>query len=168
MKNRCNNPNDKNYCNYGERGIKVCNEWMNDFAVFYNWAVENGYQEGLSIERKDVNGNYCPENCEWITLTAQQFNKRTTKRFEYNGKNLTLVEWSKLLGISADTLASRIYTRKWSVERALTTPVYTNTRNKNARYPIQNDGSILGPKENATDHDFETWLRLYEGREICS
>ena len=117
MKQRCNNPNDKNYHNYGGRGIKVCNEWLKDFSNFYNWAISNGYQEGLSIERKDVNGDYCPENCCWITMKEQQSNKRDSKKFEYDGKNLTLLEWSKLLNISPDTLASRYYTRHWTIEK---------------------------------------------------
>lgn len=133
MKQRCNNPNDKNYHNYGGRGIKVCNEWLKDFSNFYNWAISNGYQEGLSIERKDVNGDYCPENCCWITMKEQQSNKRDSKKFEYDGKNLTLLEWSKLLNISPDTLASRYYTRHWTIEKTLTTPVHTTSRNKKAK-----------------------------------
>jgi hypothetical protein len=76
MKTRCYNPNCRNYHNYGGRGIIVCEEWKNDFVVFYNWAMANGYTDELTIERVDVNGNYCPENCTWISLSEQSKNKR--------------------------------------------------------------------------------------------
>ena len=133
MKDRCYNPNDKRYKNYGRRGIKVCDEWLNSFENFYNWAINNGYQEGLTIDRIDVDGNYEPSNCRWVTTKEQQFNKRNNKRFFHDGKNLTLPEWSEILHISLDTLVSRIYTRGWNVERALTEPVHTQSRNKKAK-----------------------------------
>ena len=76
MKGRCTNPNSSKYERYGERGISVCDKWMKDFRPFKNWALKNGYQEGLSIDRIDNDGNYCPENCQWITLSDN-----TRKRF---------------------------------------------------------------------------------------
>lgn len=95
MKARCNRKSCPAYKNYGERGIKVCKEW-NDFVVFYKWAKENGYKQNLTIDRKDVNGNYCPENCRWITMKEQKLNKRGTLYYF----DETLKNACKRLGLS--------------------------------------------------------------------
>ncbi len=79
MKQRCNNPNNRKFKDYGGRGIKVCAEWETSFEAFYNWAVSNGYAAGLSIDRIDVNSNYCPDNCRWVTMTVQRHNRRDSK-----------------------------------------------------------------------------------------
>lgn len=76
IKTRCQNPNHGDYANYGARGIKVCNEWNCSFAAFKEWALANGYNDNLTIERMDVNGDYCPENCTWITKGQQVKNQR--------------------------------------------------------------------------------------------
>lgn len=81
MKNRCYNKNVKKYKNYGALGVSVCSEWKNDFVSFYNWAVKNGYDENAkfgdcTLDRINVYGNYCPENCRWISNKEQQKNKR--------------------------------------------------------------------------------------------
>ena len=79
MKQRCGNSNDKDYANYGGRGIRVCAEWDNSSVAFIEWALANGYENGLSIDRINCDGNYCPENCRWATMTQQQRNKRVEK-----------------------------------------------------------------------------------------
>lgn len=79
MKQRCLNPNNPRYDDYGGRGITICEEWLSNFMNFYNWAMENGYRDDLTIERDDVNGNYEPGNCSWKTRLHQVRNQRRTK-----------------------------------------------------------------------------------------
>lgn len=131
MKGRCYNKRDKAYKNYGMRGIKICDEWLNDFMCFYNWSIENGYEEGLSIERLDVNGNYEPSNCKWITLHEQQFNKTDTHYLTYNNETKSIAEWSIETGIPYNTLRGRVR-RGWSDEKSITTPVDKSKSNKKA------------------------------------
>lgn len=105
MKSRCYNPNSDSYRNYGARGISVCDEWLNDFWKFYEWAYANGYDENAewgecTIERKDVNGNYEPSNCEWITIQQQQRNKRTNVFVTMNGETKILTDWHNETGMS--------------------------------------------------------------------
>lgn len=121
MKSRCNNPNNKNYKDYGGRGISICQEWEN-VEAFIRWAKSNGYKDGLSIDRIDVNGNYCPENCRWVTMDAQKANRRDTIRPTAFGRTQTLSEWAKEAGIQKNTIKMRLR-RGWNVERALTEPV---------------------------------------------
>ena len=123
IKRRCYNPKRENYKDYGGRGIKVCDEWKNNFEKFYNWANENGYKEGLSIDRIDVNGDYEPKNCRWVDNYAQANNKTNNFLITYNGETHTATEWSNIVGIRADTILHRIKKHGWSIEKALTTKV---------------------------------------------
>lgn len=109
MINRCYNQNNKEYRNYGARGITVCEEWLGENGLynFKEWAENNGYQEDLTIDRKDVNGNYEPSNCRWATLIEQANNKRNNITLTYNGKTRTIPEWSRELGIDRGLLYSR-------------------------------------------------------------
>lgn len=120
MINRCYNTNEKCYCNYGGRGIEICDEWKNDFKSFYNWSLANGYNDNLSIDRINVNGNYEPTNCRWITMTEQAGNKRSNHLLTFNNQTHSLSEWSKITGIKAPTIRARINKYNWSVEEALT------------------------------------------------
>lgn len=123
MKERCLNTKDYRYKHYGARGIKVCDEWKNDFKTFYEWAILNGYDEAApkgeyTLDRIDVNGNYEPSNCRWITLKEQQLNTTKSRLITYKGKTQTIKEWSCELGIKYSTLLTRIDNLKWSIERA--------------------------------------------------
>lgn len=104
---RCENPDAEGYKNYGGRGITVCKEW-HDLEVFAKWAFESGYSEELTIERKDVNGNYCPENCCWATMKVQCNNKRDNHFIEAYGKIRTLAQWSDITGISPSLIRYRL------------------------------------------------------------
>lgn len=109
MKQRCYNKNTPNYKNYGGRGIVVCDEWLNNFMKFYNWAINNGYDDNLTIDRIDVDGNYEPNNCRWITNLEQQNNKRNNVLLTYKGKTQTMAQWCKELNINYNTLSGRHY-----------------------------------------------------------
>lgn len=122
MKNRCMNPNYSLYANYGGRGIIVCKDWLS-FQVFYDWAITNGYQKDLTIERKDVNGNYEPDNCTWLDMDSQRRNTTRSKRITFNGKTLTMRQWANEIGIDISTLCNRIKSGL-SVEQALTHEKY--------------------------------------------
>lgn len=113
MKQRCSVDKD-----YAGRGISVCNEWL-DFQVFKNWAFNNGYSDGLSIDRIDVNGNYEPANCRWIELQAQANNKRNNHFITYNGETRTLAEWSRKTGIESSLLRYRL-SKNMSLDKVFT------------------------------------------------
>lgn len=119
---RCENPNAKSYKDYGGRGIKVCPEWRNDFLKFYEWCMSSGYQEGLTIDRIDNNGDYSPDNCRWATKIQQDNNRRNNKFISYNGETHTLAEWNRICGFTRGTIDGRL-SKGWSVERAITTPI---------------------------------------------
>lgn len=108
MVSRCHNPNDHAYADYGGRGIKVCDEWR-DIKLFAKWADSEGFVKGknLSIERKDVNGNYCPENCCWIDRNLQTRNRRNTIKLSIDGEEKPLSEWSEIYQINHSLVLSR-------------------------------------------------------------
>lgn len=109
MKVRCYNKNYSHYKDYGGRGIVVFDEWLHDVVSFYNWAIDNGYQEGLTLDRIDVNGNYEPGNCRWITNDEQQNNRRNNIKITYNGKTQTITQWANELGIKRDLIERRYH-----------------------------------------------------------
>lgn len=124
IKTRCFNDHDKAFKNYGGRGIKFCTEWLN-FEAFHNWATESGYSDTLSIERKDTNGNYEPDNCTWVNAKAQANNRRGNRLIAYKGETRTMAQWADRFGLSTATLFCRLK-RGWSVEKALTDPIGKN------------------------------------------
>lgn len=121
MRSRCNNKNNKRYHDYGGRGITVCDEW-NNYPAFKEWALANGYRDDLSIDRIDVNGGYCPENCRWATQREQMRNVRCNHLLTYNGQTRTMAEWAEFTGIKYHTLKKRINKYGWDIGRALNYP----------------------------------------------
>ena len=121
MKTRCNNENEKIYKRYGALGVTVCEEW-NRFEPFYKWAMNNGYTDCLTLDRKDNNKGYSPDNCRWVTMKEQENNRRNNRLLTYNGETKTISQWANDTGIKYTTLYRRI-TNGWTAESALTTPV---------------------------------------------
>ena len=120
---RTTNANNPRYCDYGGRGIEVCKEWKEDFEVFEKWAIENGYAENLTIDRKDNDKGYCPDNCRWATKKEQNLNTRQNHYLTFNGETKSLAEWADITGIKRRILSDRINKLGWSAEKALTTKV---------------------------------------------
>jgi hypothetical protein len=117
MIGRCFNKNRQAYLYYGGRGITVCKEWLT-YTNFKAWAMSNGYDDSLSIERKDNDTGYCPSNCSWIPVTAQSKNRRVCRIITYCGETHTIADWGRILGISRYTLYTR-FNNGLSVEEAL-------------------------------------------------
>jgi hypothetical protein len=126
---RCENPNSEYYYAYGGRGIRVCAEWRNNPTAFYQWSIWHGYDDSLSIDRIDNDGNYCPDNCRWATRTEQANNTSRNHMIEYNGKNKTLTKLAKEFGIDPKALSWRLELG-WDIEDALDTPVKSGNRYK--------------------------------------
>lgn len=123
VKTRCCDKRSRNYHKYGQRGITVCEEWLNSYENFKTWAVVNGYSNVLTLDRIDSNGNYCPSNCRWATQKEQQNNRRNNHLLTYNGETLTVSQWNEKLGFTRGTVSQRLNKLGWSVEKALTTPI---------------------------------------------
>ena len=121
MKQRCCNKNHPRYLDYGGRGITVCDEWVNDFTSFREWANSAGYNDGLSIDRIDVNSGYSPDNCRWADNKTQQNNRTTNHYITINNNTKTLREWCDEYKISYVLVRDRINKLGWNPIVALTT-----------------------------------------------
>lgn len=122
MIRRCHKKSDRAYPGYGGRGIRVCKRWRKSFENFFE---DMGIRPSLkhSIDRKDNNGSYEPDNCRWATKTEQARNRRSNCFIEYDGEKRTFQEWCNKLGFIQGSLWKRIFQRGWSVEKAFTTPM---------------------------------------------
>lgn len=119
MKSRCNNPNNRQYNNYGGRGIGVCDEWNNSFDNFKNWALQNGYSIDLTLDRIDVNGDYEPNNCRWTDMKTQSNNKRNNVHLIIDGEDHTVSEWAEISNRSARSIFYRIYKGNFTDKEAV-------------------------------------------------
>lgn len=116
MKSRCYKDDDPKYYQYGARGIFICEEWLASFRSFYDWAIANGYEDGLTIDRINNNGSYCPENCRWVTNAEQQNNKSTNRLVSFNGEMMTVADAARAANIPMPTLWWRLK-NDWSVDK---------------------------------------------------
>lgn len=118
MKDRCYYKKNKRYNRYGLRGIKVCSEWKNDASRFIKWALKNGWEKGLQIDRINNNGNYTPTNCRFVTNAENVNNRELTIFLEYNGVRATVRDWAITIGVSQGAIRHRIRSGN-SIERIL-------------------------------------------------
>ena len=114
MKQRCYNPNDKSYRWYGERGIRICKDWLENPKSFEDWALTNGYADNLTIDRIDEDKNYAPDNCQWVTMEDNAKYKSTTSVIEVNGIVHTGKDWAKILQLGPNTINT--YVKKYGLE----------------------------------------------------
>lgn len=144
MKERCTNPNQAAYIHYGGRGIILCEVW-HQYSAFRDWALNNGYDISLTIERVNNDGNYEPSNCEWVTYKVQANNRRCCNYLTFNNVKLTVVQWSEKTGIPRTTITNRIK-RGWAIDKTLNTP----SENQSVFY--EHGGKRL---------ELNEWARLY-------
>lgn len=123
IKERCYSPNCKSYHRYGGRGIKMCDEWLNDFSAFETWCLQNGYAPNLMIDRIDNDGDYSPTNCRFATNKENCQHKGNTRFYTYNGKTQNLMQWCTELNLPYGTILNRLSRNGWTFERAITTPI---------------------------------------------
>lgn len=122
MKTRCSNPKHMHFDRYGARGITVCDEWKNDFLKFYDWAMSHGYEDHLTIDRIDNDGNYEPSNCRWVSVKQQGLNRFSNLIVTINGVSKCLTEWCEEYGVNYKTVKDRLK-RGWTYEDALSKTV---------------------------------------------
>lgn len=119
MKARCLTPGNTSFKRYGERGIKICKEWANDYLCFKAWAMENGYNENLSIDRVNNDGDYTPDNCRWATPKIQANNRRSTRIITHDGVTDSLLGHCERLQLNYNSVKTRL-ARGWTFEEAIT------------------------------------------------
>lgn len=122
MKARCHNSKNDSFKWYGNKNIKVCKEWVDNFVEFYEWSISNGYKNNLTIDRLDNNKDYSPSNCKWSSMKEQQNNRSNNHIVSFNGKTHTLAEWSEILKIKYSVIHDRLK-RGWTMERIINTSI---------------------------------------------
>lgn len=161
---RCYYPTTNGYQRYGGRGIKMCDEWIKNPQSFYDWAMNNGYKEKLTIDRIDVNGNYEPSNCRWVTKEVQDNNRRTNKKLTYKGETKTLSQWSREYNVNIVTLSDRLKTGM-TIDEALNKPVIKN--GGKLLFTINGETKLLSEWCKIYNINYQTaWEKLKKGYSI--
>lgn len=148
MLRRCNDPKRKTYPRYGGRGIKVCPEWEKSFEAFYEWSMANGYSDELTIDRKDNDKGYSPDNCRWVTYTVQANNTSWNTLYTYNGETHTIAEWARGFNIPYNTFNRRLF-NGWDFEEAAGIK----------EHKIKNASEVLYTINGET-HNIKEWCKL--------
>lgn len=164
MISRCYDERSQRYYTYGERGIRVCDDWLNDCHAFIRFALTNGWRPGLSIERIDVDGDYCPENCTFITMAEQMRNKTSNVYITIAGETKCLTEWCEIFNVSAKTVFARYY----SGVRDVDTLFYKgDLRTRCKIVQLSCDGEIVKEYARAIDAERETGISASAIRNAC-
>lgn len=137
MKKRCLNKKAINYERYGGRGITICSEWKESYETFYKWAINNGWEHGLQLDRIDNNKHYCPQNCKFSSPKEQANNRRSTVNITFNGKTQSMKMWAEEIKIPYETIHRRLTRLGWNLRDALTIPVRKHKEYKNSKYATQ-------------------------------
>lgn len=146
IKQRCLNPNNKSYVNYGGRGITICKEWSESYENFRDWSLNNGYADNLSIDRIDVNGNYEPSNCRWANAKQQANNRRSNLEITYNSETKTLMQWAEVFNLPYSAVIQRY--KRGVREDELFAPLNIKYMPKVVSY-------------NGESHNLAEWARIY-------
>lgn len=129
IKRRCYNPSSKAFPYYGAKGIKMYDKWIHDFSAFKDWAYKNGYNDTLTIDRINNDGDYEPNNCRWVDMITQENNRTNNRHIYYNGNEYTLFDLSEISKVGYKTLHQRLYMYGWDIDKAVNTP--SRIKNKN-------------------------------------
>ena len=168
MKQRCYNPNANGYENYGGRGIAICDDWVNNFQEFYDWSINNGYSDELSLDRIDVNGNYEPSNCRWADEHTQANNKQSSVHITINNETYTIAEWGELVNLPTNTIGRRL--RDGFQDIDIFRINYTKANNKPMKFRLANKDVCM--KDNiyfltdSLDKKYGTIVGINENEEI--
>lgn len=174
MRHRCNSNNEKWHSRYGCRGIRVCDEWENDFLAFKKWSLENGYGDTKTIDRIDNDGNYEPSNCRWTDLETQLNNTSRSHFITYDGETRTVSQWCRHLGLSEKTVSSRLE-RGWTPEQAFTAPKHARPNGRHddiskMKHVAQKDdnGKIINVFSCAGEASRETGVCAVNIAHVCN
>ena len=164
MRTRCNNSNNEAYKYYGEKGIKVCQEWESSFYTFYYWALKNGYSQNLTIDRIDNNKNYCPENCRWVDMKVQANNKTSNHLITYLGETKTMQQWAEKYNLNITTISERLR-NGCEIGEELFLPVENYEKIVYSGNKKYSNGHYI--TFNGEEHTISEWAKIYGMTREC-